>query len=191
MDLGGRYRYAAEFQIERRAGVVQHGDCVAEVRRGAYRCIDAHVAHGTDDDQFPYVLLIEQALQRCFAEGVDVVLDDDRLTFTRRDLGLNQHAIGAGRERRFFAVGKFVTDVDDRDALGAGIVDHPGGVGDRGLDARQGQLARRGVFVLQVDDDDGSFAHAGIPLRSDKKGLAILGQRRHAAKWRDRQLAGR
>ena len=90
-----------------------------------------------------------------------MVLQDHRLARLRSDGGNYLHSLSARHEESSARL--LVADVDDLIALRASVLDHLGGVLDRTADLVEGELSIRQIFVLQIDDDDSTLGHEGIP----------------------------
>ncbi len=92
MDLGGGNDDTVELQVEGCAGVVDHRDVIAQVRRRPSDTVDAHVAHAADDDQLRNTVMVEEGLQFGFAECIDEVLEHHRFIGLVEDLGMQLRA---------------------------------------------------------------------------------------------------
>ena len=157
MDLVRGDGRAVEVELARGAGIVDRDGLVAEVIRGSDRCIDAHVAHGADSDDFLDPPLVEQSLEAGLAEGVREVLGDDRLALAGGDRLIDLHPVRAGDENR--GAGHLVPHVHDEIPGLTAVGDDAGGVCCRGIDAFERQVAAGPVFVLEIDHDDGALGH--------------------------------
>ena len=76
---------------------MQERDVVAVVSGGPYARVDAHVAHHSADDEFPYARPAEGVVEIRLEESVRRVFDDDGLAVQRLDRAVY---LGTGRIRQ-------------------------------------------------------------------------------------------
>ena len=147
VNLGGGDARIAEGLVARGAGIVHDREIVAEVCGGARRRVDAHVAHRADDHHIFDAARPQRLVERRLAEGIRVVLDDDRVVLARRDGRDRLDAFRARREERRGGVRGDVVDMDDPVAPAAPGLDDARGIGGGGIDAGQREAAG-GKIVL-------------------------------------------